>query len=72
MNCPNCGEKIRENAEFCHKCGTPITKDEPAKKAKVSPAQRRNMILTAALSAAACAVVVASMGIYAHRSGEEE
>ena len=29
MNCPVCGNELREGAKFCVECGTPITEDTP-------------------------------------------
>ena len=38
MNCPNCGEKLRDGASFCTKCGSAVsTSDRPAPPAQAQP-----------------------------------
>ena len=52
MNCPNCGAKLRKEAQFCPKCGTKL--DVPAEKRVIN----KSIVIGSGLGAAILVIIV--------------
>lgn len=66
-DCPNCGEKVKDDKKFCPKCGSSL----PVDKAEKSSSSNNSKILIVAVAVIICVAIVAGAFVMINNNGSD-